>query len=455
VASNPGSARIANRDCRAGSPPPVGRVAAAVAGVVLAALPRAGRAESPCAGDTKQLCADVRPGEGRVHACLAENRDKLSPACQERLSQDEARARALLKEFSDACMGDVDRFCGAVRPGTGRVIQCLERHREDLSDACQEHTERFDVAREKVRAVRDACRADARTYCADQLATAAPLVECLEDHRSEISAECRASGPALASQAAAVIDAVDRLSSQERIQETLEVLQGLNSVAFTRSQIAFQIDAFQGLGGLGNADRLTFNPQFVFGEHNDFALIVNVPVVAVYPYSPQVATATGLGDVLTAFAWAFYAHGQIRQYLAMGLQWDTGTEALLGAAWAVGPTYAIALGLVRWLSLTTEITWAQSFGNRGKYPSLEVLYLRPILVASLPALAFAALDTKLAWNFANGSFVPVMKASVGRFVDRERSLSVSAWYQASLTSAAVSQSFKFGVGVGLSYFFDW
>ncbi|HTP53323.1 MAG TPA: hypothetical protein VMK42_21715 [Anaeromyxobacteraceae bacterium] len=70
--------------------------------------------------------------------------------------------------------------------------------------------------------------------------------------------------------------------------------------------------------------------------------------------------------------------------------------------------------------------------------------------------AVSSLETaKLGWNFANGAFVPIMKGALGKFVDRNRALSTSAWYQAALTSAAVSQSFKFRVGVGLSYFFDW
>ena len=151
---------------------------------------------------------------------------------------------------------------------------------------------------------------------------------------------------------------------------------------------------------------------------------------------------------------------RIRQYLGLGLQWKTGSEALIGAPWALEPTYAIAIGLARWLSLTTEVTWVRSFGPLGNYSELNVLYLRPILVAGLPANSFVALDTRLGWNFTNGgSFVPVMKAVAGMFVDRGKSLSISAWYQASLTSESVWRTFpfgfNFGIGAGLSYFFDW
>jgi hypothetical protein len=54
---------------------------------------------------------------------------------------------------------------------------------------------------------------------------------------------------------------------------------------------------------------------------------------------------------------------------------------------------------------------------------------------------------------AKGTFIPIMKAVAGKFIERGKSLSISGWYQASLTIVAVSQTFKFGVGV--PYFFDW
>lgn len=70
-----------------------------------------------------------------------------------------------------------------------------------------------------------------------------------------------------------------------------------------------------------------------------------------------------------------------------------------------------------------------------------------------------ALDTKLGWDLVNGSFVPVMKLAVGKLVDRGKSLSITAWYQASLTSESVWRTFpsgyKFSVGVGISCSFDW
>jgi hypothetical protein len=34
-----------------------------------------------CKGDFQKLCPGVKPGDGRPFACLAEQKEKLSPAC--------------------------------------------------------------------------------------------------------------------------------------------------------------------------------------------------------------------------------------------------------------------------------------------------------------------------------------------------------------------------------------
>jgi len=90
-------------------------------------------------------------------------------------------------------------------------------------------------------------------------------------------------------------------------------------------------------------------------------------------------------------------------------------------------------------------------------PSAEVnlVQLEPILVLALPGRSFVALDTRLGWDFARDTFLPLVKGVAGLFVDRQKSLSISAWYQASLTSAAVAETFDYGVGLGLAYYFDW
>lgn len=43
-----------------------------------------------CRADFQKFCADVRPGSGRVAQCLLAHRDRLSPACHDALLKVEA-----------------------------------------------------------------------------------------------------------------------------------------------------------------------------------------------------------------------------------------------------------------------------------------------------------------------------------------------------------------------------
>lgn len=428
-------------------------VVAAVVAVGLVEV-RAARADDPCAADVKQFCGDVEVGGGRVKECLKQNEAKLSPACTEKRAAADAKFLRIVEEFSVACRRDVDRLCSEVKPGHGRIFACLLRQQDDLSSSCRAQTDRVETATEKIDTVRAACRADVERLCAGVPQDAGPLVECLQANRASVSETCRSVDPELGMAAAEIIDAVNALKSAERAQAALQVLQGIDSIAFSRSQVLLQVDSFQGLGGSANANRLLFNPQVVFGQRNEFSLLLRAPVLAVYPYAPDRPAKTGLGAVTTAFAWGFFASQRVRQYVSVGLQWLSPVEPPVGSAWAVTPSYAISLGITRWLSLTGQFAWIRSFASSG-YPELNLLLADPILVVNLPGRTFVALDTKLGWNLEDSSFLPVMKGVAGIYMNRQKSLSISAWYQSALTSEAADQTFKFGVGTALAYFFDW
>ena len=36
-----------------------------------------------------------------------------------------------------ACKADAEKLCAGVRPGEGRIVQCLKEHRKDLSPECK------------------------------------------------------------------------------------------------------------------------------------------------------------------------------------------------------------------------------------------------------------------------------------------------------------------------------
>jgi hypothetical protein len=388
-------------------------------------------------------------------SCLKKNEPRLSTACQQRLDADEAKAKRFIEEFGRACREDVTRFCGSVEPGEFRVISCLDQHQSDLAPACQAEIGRIAEARSRASAVRTACQADVDRLCKDVPPHVGPLLECLQANEADLSPGCNAADIRPAVEAASVVDILERATSRERIQESLQILQGLDSVAFSRSQILLQFDSYQALQDKGNGGRMLFNPQFVFGKTGEFALQVKIPVTAVFPYAAGAPTQFGLGAVTTAFAWKFLGSGQVRQFVSIALQMETASSPPLGGPWALIPSYAIGAALAHWLSLTVQVQWVRSISGSGNYPELNLVLVEPILAANLPGRSFLALDTRLGWDFATGTFVPIMKGMAGLFVDRQKSLSVSLWYQATLSQPAANEFYKYGVGMGLAYFFDW
>ncbi len=48
-----------------------------------------------------------------------------------------AFAQALTAEQRTACQGDFDKYCKGTVPGGGRIIACLNKQRDQISDACK------------------------------------------------------------------------------------------------------------------------------------------------------------------------------------------------------------------------------------------------------------------------------------------------------------------------------
>jgi hypothetical protein len=177
-------------------------------------------------------------------------------------------------------------------------------------------------------------------------------------------------------------------------------------------------------------------------------------VTTAYPEAPALSAQTGLGAITTAFGWGFFGTKVIRQYASFALQWKSAARPPVGADWAVTPSYAISVGLARWMSLTGQLAWTRSFASSG-YPEVNLLLVEPIVIVNLPGRSFVVFDTKLGWSFVTDAFIPVLKGVAGIYLNRQKSLSISAWYQASLSDAAEAQTFEYGVGTALAYFFDW
>ena len=142
---------------------------------------------SSCAADVKELCTPVNPGEGRVIDCLKAKRASVKrPDCRNallRLMMSQADNYLLDAPLAAACHDDVVAHCSDVQPGQGRVHECLRAIPNALSPACKE-AELSAEAREAedIRLkpqLLEACQASGAQLCADVKPGHGRLLECL------------------------------------------------------------------------------------------------------------------------------------------------------------------------------------------------------------------------------------------------------------------------------------
>ncbi len=110
---------------------------AVVAGVFflsMAGVVTAEDADQPCVADAKKFCDDVRPGEGRVAQCMKEHEKDLSPGCKKNI----VKMKEKIRDVAESCKDDAAKFCMDIEPGKGRILRCLKQHQGELSTACNE-----------------------------------------------------------------------------------------------------------------------------------------------------------------------------------------------------------------------------------------------------------------------------------------------------------------------------
>jgi hypothetical protein len=89
-----------------------------------------GASRQACGADIKQLCPEIKPGEGRLKACFKEHFGQLSAPCQ----------TALLSNvtITKACKADPLEKCPDIQPGGGRIQACMKDHFTELKEPCKD-----------------------------------------------------------------------------------------------------------------------------------------------------------------------------------------------------------------------------------------------------------------------------------------------------------------------------
>jgi hypothetical protein len=95
------------------------------------AEPQGGHGKKDCKADVARFCPEVKPGEGRLLACLKAHQAQLQPACQAKLPQWEK-----VQQMKQTCRTDREKFCA--QAGRGKETRaCMKKNHDLLSEACR------------------------------------------------------------------------------------------------------------------------------------------------------------------------------------------------------------------------------------------------------------------------------------------------------------------------------
>jgi len=85
-----------------------------------------------CSDDIEKYCKEIKPGSGRLLNCLKSHEAELSVSCRGKINE----LQGIIKDCEQACSGDIAQFCKDIQPGGGRIIKCLREHDKELSSSC-------------------------------------------------------------------------------------------------------------------------------------------------------------------------------------------------------------------------------------------------------------------------------------------------------------------------------
>ncbi|MCE5263811.1 MAG: cysteine rich repeat-containing protein [Deltaproteobacteria bacterium] len=106
----------------------------------------AGPNQGPCAEDAAKFCTSVESGGPAamisLMECLEAHETELSPGCRDfetgmggaRMERSEVVGQK--RAFRQNCMNDMVRLCQDAKPTQGGMIDCLKEHRDELSAPC-------------------------------------------------------------------------------------------------------------------------------------------------------------------------------------------------------------------------------------------------------------------------------------------------------------------------------
>jgi len=104
------------------------------------------------------------------------------------------RAESAIQTFAEGCAKELRTYCAAVKPGDGRIVACLYAHSDKISGQCEfafyEAAIQLDRAISGIVYVATQCRRDIRTHCTGMKVGDGRIVQCLKQNAAKLKSPC-------------------------------------------------------------------------------------------------------------------------------------------------------------------------------------------------------------------------------------------------------------------------
>jgi hypothetical protein len=106
--------------------------------------------KNPCSEYIEKFCKNVEPGMIAIMNCLQKHENELSDACKDyeaKRGGPRAERREEVREmitYRQTCMNDLARFCRETNPEQGGILKCLKSHGNEISAPCRESIKAMD-----------------------------------------------------------------------------------------------------------------------------------------------------------------------------------------------------------------------------------------------------------------------------------------------------------------------
>jgi hypothetical protein len=89
-----------------------------------------------CETDIQEHCQEAGKNKGKVLKCLKDNKKDLEPQCKTKIRK--LRRKMRRRQARRACKEDVKAHCSEIKPGQGRIKACLKSNMDKLSQSCKD-----------------------------------------------------------------------------------------------------------------------------------------------------------------------------------------------------------------------------------------------------------------------------------------------------------------------------